>query len=194
MLKTSAFAECMKKKINNKIKKQLTHGSTTSHHSNRSHLKQGVVALIVACLVVVVGVVSHCVVTKECGSLFGKVLFQDRGTVVTSKGKIYVTVVDTPRSREKGLSGKDGLKEKEGMLFVFDKPGRYGFWMKDMLFPIDIIWINDDGLVVHLERDVRPDSYPKAFINVLEASYVLEIAANQSEKLGLYMGAQVEIK
>src|SRR3989338_5701660 len=54
---------------------------------------------------------------------------------------VRVTVADTPESRERGLSGRDGLASDEGMLFVFQNDGYHTFWMKDMLFSIDIIWL-----------------------------------------------------
>ena len=52
----------------------------------------------------------------------------------------------------KGLAVKNELKENESMLFVFDKPEKHSFWMKDMKFPIDIIWLDSNGKVVHIEE------------------------------------------
>src|SRR5690349_20381775 len=57
---------------------------------------------------------------------------------------IFVSLADTDATREQGLSGALGLGTTEGMLFLFDYPGRPAFWMKDMLFSIDIIWISQD--------------------------------------------------
>ena len=51
----------------------------------------------------------------------------------------------TPDAQSKGLAIRDSLNENEGMLFIFETPQKYSFWMKDMKFPIDIIWINQDG-------------------------------------------------
>ncbi len=79
------------------------------------------------------------------------------------------------------------------MLFVFDKPDIYSFWMKDMLFPIDMIWISEDGKVVYIERDARPESYPNSFIPDAPAKYVLEVNAGFSEKNNLKVGDKVEI-
>lgn len=181
----------MKKSHQRKI--QSVHGKSRSSSAvvHKSTKKQVLGALIVVSLFLVLGFVGNCVSARSCSVAS---YFHAKKTVVTPKGKVQVEVVDTGASREKGLSGKKGLDKGEGMLFEFDKPGRYGFWMKDMLFAIDMIWINDDGLVVHIERNVKPDSYPTAYINTLEARYVLEIGANESEKFGLYMGAQVEVK
>jgi uncharacterized membrane protein (UPF0127 family) len=109
------------------------------------------------------------------------------------KGALEVEVADTISSRELGLSGRKKMNDDEGMLFVFDTPGRYGFWMKDMQFPLDIAWINQNGIVVYIERNVTPETYPKAFINQSEALYVLEVNAGLMEKFGLYMGSKIKI-
>jgi uncharacterized membrane protein (UPF0127 family) len=80
------------------------------------------------------------------------------------------------------------------MLFIFDKPGKYGFWMKDMLFSIDMVWVSEDGLVVNVERNVTPESYPKAFINTIDAKYVLEVDKGSAATYGMYIGSKVEIQ
>ena len=68
------------------------------------------------------------------------------------KGRILVcaSVADTPEARQQGLSGRAGLGESEGMLFVFPKDGEYAFWMKDMRFSIDILWLSGNGTIVYM--------------------------------------------
>lgn len=139
-----------------------------------------------------------CVFQKVCGAVFLDEIRRDVVSIETSGGKLGAEVVDTPASREQGLSGRKALYEEKGMLFVFDHPGKYGFWMKDMLFSIDIIWISEEGTVVHVERNVTPESYsqhnpPKTFVNKPDAKYVLEVSAGTSEKYGLYLGTKVKI-
>ena len=62
----------------------------------------------------------------------------------------------TNEQKEKGLSVKDELKENEAMLFIFEESAKHSFWMKDMKFPIDIIWLDSDGEVVHIEQNLQP--------------------------------------
>lgn len=109
------------------------------------------------------------------------------------KGALTVEVADTKSSREQGLSFRKSMRDDEGLLFVFDVPGRYGFWMKDMNFPLDIVWINQNGVVVEVQRNLLPESYPKTFINASEASYVLEVNKGIAEKFGIYIGSKVKI-
>jgi uncharacterized membrane protein (UPF0127 family) len=63
------------------------------------------------------------------------------------------------------------------MLFVFDKSDRYGFWMKDMHFALDICWLDDSGKVISIARNVSADSYPKAFYPKKPARMVIEANA-----------------
>ena len=62
--------------------------------------------------------------------------------------KIAVEIVDTPKKRQQGLSGRDDLAENKGMLFVYTEPETIGIWMKDMKFPIDILWFNAEKEVI----------------------------------------------
>lgn len=90
---------------------------------------------------------------------------------------INVEVADTDAERAQGLSGRESLKEGEGLLFIFEKEGFYGFWMKDMNFPIDIAWINKDKKIIHIENGVSPETYPKVFQPTEKSLYVLEVPA-----------------
>ena len=115
-----------------------------------------------------------------------------RGVTIAGQ-HVKVDLALTDAAQEKGLSGRSGLKESEGMLFVFNKPGRYGFWMKDMQFPIDMIWISSEGQVVHMEENIATSTYPKAFSNTSSAQYVLELDANAARKYGIYLGTKIDI-
>ena len=68
---------------------------------------------------------------------------------------VRVEIRDDTNGRNLGLSGRSSLAENEGMLFIFDTPAVYEFWMKDMNFPLDFIWINN-GLVVDLSEHIPP--------------------------------------
>lgn len=107
---------------------------------------------------------------------------------------LEVEIAASEQDRSRGLSGRPGLEPGTGMLFVFDVPAQYGFWMKDMNFPIDIIWISNDEKIVHIEKNVSPDSYPKIFTPNRPAKAVLEVSAGLSETLGLKIGDSVNWK
>lgn len=102
---------------------------------------------------------------------------------------IRVTVVDTEEERQKGLSGSTHLADGSGMLFVFPYDAKWPIWMKDMSIPLDIIWIDVDKRVVHVEADVKPESYPAYFSPPRNARYVLELASGMAAKAGITQGA-----
>jgi len=110
--------------------------------------------------------------------------------------KIFVELADTEEKREKGLSGRDSIGENEGMLFLFPQKGGYGFWMKEMKFPIDIVWINT-GKVMWIEKNVDPQiGVPDEKLRVYSFSgdvdTVLEIKAGKAESLGVKEGDVVK--
>lgn len=99
----------------------------------------------------------------------------------------------TPEAQAQGLSGRAQIPPDYGMLFVFPAAGRYGFWMKDMLVPIDIIWIREDGVIVGREDSVSPDTYPKIFTPPEPVRAVLEVRAGESRKLGYEVGTKLAL-
>ena len=107
--------------------------------------------------------------------------------------KVEVKVVDTKEEQELGLSGHPGLEENEGMLFVFGLSEKHGFWMKDMNFAIDMIWIGEDMKIVYIKKNATPESYPEIFIPTQNAKYVLEVVAGFSEKNNVKVGDQLEM-
>lgn len=89
---------------------------------------------------------------------------------------ISVEIADTQAEQTQGLSGRASLGANEGVLFVFDKSDYYGFWMKDMLFPIDIIWIDEHMRVIGTTKNISPDTYPNVFYPPAPSQFVLETA------------------
>jgi uncharacterized protein len=106
---------------------------------------------------------------------------------------VFVSVADTPEMRERGLGGRTGLSADEGMLFIFDKEDIHPFWMKDMRFSIDILWLANDGTVIYIERDVSPDTYPQVFSSDKPARYVLELPVGYSAAHHIKVGDKVQL-
>ena len=105
---------------------------------------------------------------------------------------VRVELALNKETQERGLSGRKKLGENEGMLFVFDHPAQYPFWMKDMNFPIDIIWIDENSKVVYIKKDAQPKSYPAVFSPDRDSKYVLEVVAGFSDKYNIKIGDKVE--
>jgi uncharacterized membrane protein (UPF0127 family) len=122
--------------------------------------------------------------------------------ISTSKGpyviiagvRLSVEVADTPAERGRGLSGREMLPENSGMLFVFDTPGRYGFWMYGMKFPLDIIWIDERLRVVYFVENAQPCvNICETYEPPADALYVLEVNAGFVKKYGMKIGDVVEL-
>lgn len=122
----------------------------------------------------------------------------NQATVGVGGLTLRVEVAKTVTQREKGLSGHAPLATDAGMLFVFEQSDIYSFWMKDMLFPIDIIWLapsDVEGIskVVYIKKDAKPESYPESFIPDQKAIYVLEVNSGFSHENNLKVGDEVKI-
>lgn len=117
---------------------------------------------------------------------------------VTLNGVVLVAdIAASNEQRTKGLSVKDGLAENEGMLFVFDTQGEQTFWMKDMKFPIDIIWIDSNKTVIHIEHNLPPCSFEvlcPTYKPDEDSLYVLETVGGYAEKHHIAQGTRVEFE
>lgn len=105
-------------------------------------------------------------------------------------------VAKTEKQREKGLSGRKKLDPNKGMIFVFDGSGKYVFWMKDTLIPLDIIWLDENFKVVDLREQIQPcnNNDCSTFTPIHEAKYVMELNACQAKNIDLKVGDQVKYK
>ena len=92
---------------------------------------------------------------------------------------IDAEIADTPERKQRGLSGRASLADGRGMLFPYDEPGQYGFWMPDMHFDIDILWIRA-GRIVHIEANASKDDSQRIYRPSEAADRVLELPAAAS--------------
>lgn len=111
-----------------------------------------------------------------------KIYSAKKSSVIINGVRVYVDIADTLAKQTLGLSGRNALKDSEGMIFVFDKETIPGFWMKDMNFPIDIIWIDSSNHIVSITKRVLPSSYPKVFTPIVPIKYVLEVSAGFADR------------
>ncbi|HZC88191.1 MAG TPA: DUF192 domain-containing protein [Nitrososphaera sp.] len=114
--------------------------------------------------------------------------------VTVNHVKLVADIASNEEQMTKGLAVKDHLNENEAMLFVFTTPGNHGFWMKDMKFPIDIIWMNANKTVVHIEHSLNPCtpiSCPIYQPNS-DSLYVLETVAGFANRYNVTEGTTME--
>jgi uncharacterized protein len=158
--------------------------------------------VITAILIIVVGYLlvgflrartTQTTADKEVGAAKTEDLKQFR------KVKIGTTVINAEVvSREedliRGLSGRASLATSTGMLFVFDHPDKWGIWMKDMNFPIDVVWLDKDLKVNHIVKSMMPGSYPVSYSPAEPALYVLELPEGEIERSVISIGQKVVIE
>jgi len=115
------------------------------------------------------------------------------GPAVVAIGDVslFVEIADTEEERRKGLSDRVSLDESSGMLFIFDQPSAGGIWMKNMHFPIDIIWIDENYSIIDIKQNAQPESFPEVFYPKTNAKYVLEVNANFTKQHDIFVGDQV---
>lgn len=101
--------------------------------------------------------------------------------MINSQTKIFVEVAETEEKRTRGLSGREKLLDIEGMLFVFETPARHTFWMKDMKFDLDIIWINNKK-IVDITENVSHNNQQVIYSPKVPVNMVLEVNAGFVKK------------
>ena len=110
------------------------------------------------------------------------------GNTVCMTDKCFsVEIADTPDERMQGLMGRDGLAEGAGMLFIFEEEENHSFWMKNMEFPLDIVWISSDMHVVYVSSYAQPCGQlgPCPSITPPASSmYVLEVGPGEAYGVG----------
>ena len=101
---------------------------------------------------------------------------------------LNLEVADTDAKREQGLSGRSKLPDNQGMLFSFEQPSFQSFWMKDMSFSLDFLWLDENKEIVDLTQNVAPETYPGTFSPKKPVKYVVEVGAGYVEANSLKIG------
>lgn len=113
---------------------------------------------------------------------------------------LEVEVADTDEKRALGLMHRERLDEGKGMLFVFPTEGRYSFWMKNMRFNIDILWLDSSGRIVYIVEDAEPcrgssgeDIRQCTYYPDVRARYVLEVNSGFVREHNIGIGSTMKI-
>ncbi len=104
-----------------------------------------------------------------------------------------VEIAQTDESRIKGLSGRTKFDSADGLLFVFPESDYHSIWMKDMYFPIDILWIDENLTIVGIEKNVDPSTYPRSFRPPVPVRYVIETNIHYADTFNLHVGQKVTL-
>lgn len=122
--------------------------------------------------------------------------FTRKITTTIGDSLFVLEVADSEQKRQLGLSKRRSIKNNEGMIFLFDTPGYYAFWMKDMKFPIDLIFLNDETIVTIYKNVPYPQNEDERLVTyspTQPANRVIELKAGTVEKLKLSEGETIKI-
>ncbi len=145
---------------------------------------------------VIIGVIG--MLTLPSDSKLESVEFP-KGTIMVDDVVLEVQIADSEPRRVRGLMFQEQLPYDKGMIFVFSEPGLYSLWMLNMQFPLDMIWFDHDGNVVHIEKDVPPCKTAleittcQSIIPDGMASYVLEVTAGFIEQNNVTSDSKLSI-
>ena len=119
----------------------------------------------------------------------------DKKDLIIGDHQVRVEIADNYKTREKGLSGRKSLADGQGMLFIFSDYGRHAFWMKEMNFPLDLIWLRDNR-VIGFEPDLPPGGLLplKDYRPLEDINWVLEVPAGFIAKNNIKIGDSAVIK
>lgn len=155
---------------------------------------QSLLKIALDVLIIAVVAATGFYIYREYGEEITQFFFANEGVVIFVENlAVSVTIADDVAERQQGLSGVESLDELEGKLFMFDVEGYYDIWMKDMRFPIDIIFINNELEIVHIEENVLPETYPLTFTSPVPARFVLETNAHFARSFNVSVGERVLI-
>lgn len=146
-------------------------------------------SIVIAALVVLAALVVILFI-RQNGAAAAQALPEQQAAMAIGGVHLTVALAVTPAQQALGLGGRTGLPANTGMLFMFPQDGKYAFWMKDMHFPIDIIWLASDGTVAYLVPDLSPSTYPQSYAPNTPARYVLEVPANFAAQHKIVVGTK----
>lgn len=121
------------------------------------------------------------------------VIYPGTESMKIGEQNVKASIAQSWPDRIKGLSDTPYLPEDVVKIFVFDSSGYHSIWMKDMNYSIDIVWVDEDSKIVHIERDASPESYPAMFVTETPAKYVIETISGFADKYGIKVGDLVEL-
>jgi len=155
-----------------------------------SFLLHRVQVVIIVILVVLGGVYAY---SKSEGIRITDFFLPETPILHIRDVALRVELARTDDERIKGLSGRASLSGVDGMLFIFPESGYHTIWMKDMKFPIDIIWIDEHMQIIGIDKSVTPDTYPRLYRPSRPAKYVLETNINFADTYSFREGNEVSI-
>lgn len=144
---------------------------------------RGPLGILLASIVILFGVV-----------IVAQVIAKNSKTdILQVNGRSFsLQIAKTEAERELGLGNRTSLPDNQGMLFVFPQVQPECFWMKDMHFSLDMVWVDANKKVVYIKHDVSPSTYPDSFCPTQPVAYVIELNAGTTDTTGMKVGETLD--
>ena len=130
---------------------------------------------------------------REEAPFYLKKMIGQTVTIELGNRQIEAEIAKTTAAKQKGLSFRDGLNSNRGMIFVYQNEVVLSFWMKDVNFPLDYIWVKDD-VIIDLTKNVLPDPGPiyRQYQPNAPVNRVIEVSAGFIDTAGLVIGQKIK--
>ncbi len=122
-----------------------------------------------------------------------------RGTIKVDDIVLEVQIADTGPRQVRGLMFQDKLPYDQGMIFVYNEPGVYSLWMLNMQFSLDMIWFDENGSIIHIEKNIPPCKKPidimacQSIFPSGDALYILELTAGFIDEFNITKDSKLSI-
>lgn len=118
----------------------------------------------------------------------------NKGYIGFDNSCVEVEIVTTREEMAIGLMNRANLSESRGMLFVYDEKGIHKIWMKNMLISLDVIWLDDKGIIIHIDKNVVPcDGYCQPFGPESYSKFALEVNGGYADMYNINVGDSVRM-
>jgi uncharacterized membrane protein (UPF0127 family) len=154
-------------------------------------MKTSTIQIVIITLLIPLGFLFQYAKTND--ATFSELFFSEVPVLHIGEIPVRIEIADTDSERVRGLSGRNTLENIDGLLFIFPTDERHAIWMKDMKFPIDIIWISEDLKVIDITKNATPESYPAVYRPTTSARYALETDVHFSDAFGIAIGQTVQL-
>lgn len=157
---------------------ELRHSARRAHH------------LVTRCIMIlIVGMIGYGVYS------LAQTMNTEKTVVRIGQATLQAELATTSQQQRQGLGNRASLSDMGAMLFVFDADAKWEMVMRDMRFPLDIIWLDKDKKVVHIEANVQPDAEPyEIYKPNKQARYVLEVRSGLAKEQKVTVGTKAEFK
>lgn len=121
-------------------------------------------------------------------------MYNRNGSVCFENSCIEVEIPTTREERTTGLMNRTYLPEDNGMIFIFDEECINKIWMKNMLIPLDIIWLDYKGIIIHIDKNVVPcNEYCRSFGPESCSKFAIEVNGLYTDRHNINIGDRVRM-